>query len=101
MNEFERRWKLGATAAHRAEPMETPLAPFGFATRVVAQWQSRPSPSNLSLWQWHAWRVFKVVVVLTIVALLFNTFVELGEPTVSPLAAPTVEETVTDSISML
>ena len=76
-------------------------APLGFATRVVAQWQSRPAPSLLSLWQWHSWRVLKAVVVLLLVTLLVNTAVEMGEPSAPPLAAPAVEETVTDAISML
>ncbi len=101
MNEFERRWKIGAAAGRRARPAESAEAPLGFATRVVAHWQSQPAPSLLSLWQWHAWRVLKVVVVLLIATLAVDAAVELAEPSAPPLVAPAVEETVTDAISML
>jgi len=101
MNEFERRWTQGAAAARRATPAESTDAPLGFATRVVAQWQSQPAPSLLALWQWHASRVLKVVLVLMFVALAINTAVEIGEASPPPFAAPAVEETVADSVPLL
>jgi hypothetical protein len=56
MNEFERRWKIGAATA-RGTAGESPVeAPFGFATRVVARWQAAPAPSFAALWQRLAWR---------------------------------------------
>jgi hypothetical protein len=102
MNEFERRWRIGAGAARRLPPEDPAQAPLGFATRTVAQWQSSPMPSVAQLWQWHAWRVFKVVLVLMMVALLMNAAVELGEwVSPSPLAAPAVEDTVAEALWML
>ena len=101
MNEFERRWTQGTGAARRATPAESTDVPLGFATRVVAQWQSQPAPSLLSIWQWHASRVLKVVLVLMFVALAINMAAELSEASPSPFAAPAVEETVADSVSML
>jgi hypothetical protein len=101
MNEFERKWQEGAAAARRATPEESPEAPLGFATRVVAQWRSRAAPSLLSLWQGQAWRTLKVAVALLVLAFLFSAAAEMDEPSTPPLAAPAVEETVTDAISML
>jgi len=101
MNEFENRWQRGADAARRGTPAESPEAPLGFATRVVAQWQSRPALSLLSLWQGQTWRALKVAVALLVAALLFGAVVDLEQPASPPLAAPAVEDTVTDSICML
>jgi hypothetical protein len=101
MNEFERRWTQGAAAARRATPAESTDAPLGFATRVVAQWQSQPAPSLLSLWQWHASRVLKVVLVLMFVALAINTVAEITETSPPPFGPPAVEDTVADSVSIL
>ena len=49
MSEFERRWKLGADAARSMEPSATNVAPYGFATRVVAKWRAQPSLATV--WQ--------------------------------------------------
>jgi hypothetical protein len=49
MNEFERRWKLGADAARGSEPALPDDAPYGFATRVVAKWHAQPSIATI--WQ--------------------------------------------------
>jgi hypothetical protein len=101
MNEFERRWTRGAAAAHRTAPEESTDAPLGFATRVVAQWQAQPAPSLLALWQWHASRVLKVVLVLMFVALAINMAAEISESSAPPFAPPAVEDTVADSVSIL
>ena len=69
MNEFERRWKLGATAARAAGDAPPPVAPFGFTTRVVAAWQSAPVPALATLWQHLAWRALGGVA-LALAALL-------------------------------
>jgi hypothetical protein len=101
MNEFERRWTQGAAAARRATPEESTDAPLGFATRVVAQWQSQPAPSLLALWQWHASRVLKVVLVLMFVAFAINMAAEISEASAPPFAPPAVEDTVAESVSIL
>jgi hypothetical protein len=43
---------------HRPQPTDDELtAPYGFATRLVSQWQaSREAQAQLSLWQRLAWR---------------------------------------------
>lgn len=71
MNEFERRWKLATDAARRAADDRPLEAPPGFATRVVAHWQSAPATSLTQLWQQLAWRVFGGVAaaLLAVVAL--------------------------------
>lgn len=101
MNEFERKWTEGTAAARRATPAEATDAPLGFATRVVAQWQAQPAPSLLSLWQWHASRVLKVVLVLMFVAIAINTVAEITETSPPVFSAPAVEETVAESVSLL
>ncbi len=101
MNEFENRWSQVAAAARRGMPVESSEAPLGFATRVVAHWQSRPALSLVSLWQGQAWRALKLAMALLLAAFLFGAVVDLEQPATPPLAAPPVEDTVTDSICML
>lgn len=43
MNPFDARWKTAARVAQSSTPEQDDSAPFGFATRIVAQW---PAPEN-------------------------------------------------------
>jgi hypothetical protein len=97
MNEFELRWKLGAAAARRATTPASEAAPFGFATRVIAEWPSRAEPSLALLWQRLGLRI------LGIMALVLLTLVAYGALTMnheSPLDPP-VENGVADSFWLL
>lgn len=71
MNEFDSRWKIAAAAARRVADERPADAPFGFSTRVLAQWRSAPLPSTAALWQQLAWRVLGGVaaVLLAMIAL--------------------------------
>lgn len=90
MNEFERRWKLAAAAARQSDP-ETP-APYGFATRVIARWQSTPAPSLTMIWQRLAWRVLGGVAMVLAAMLAVETAIS---PQDDPLM-PAVGDTVSD-----
>jgi hypothetical protein len=97
MNEFERRWQIGARAARADAPSLSNDAPFGFATRVVAQWLAHPEPSLIALWQRLSLRV------LGVVALIFLGLAAYGALTVNgenPLQPP-VENAVADSVWFL
>ena len=92
MNEFERRWKLGAAAARGAADETEPQAPFGFATRVVAGWQSAPAPSLIVLWQWLAWRVLGGVVVALAALLAIDVALSTQDDPLTPEVGNTVSE---------
>ena len=96
-NEFERRWKSGIKAACRATPPQPEGARFGFASRVVAQWQTLPEPSISMLWQQLALRVLGAMALILVVVAAFGALSENGE---SPLHPP-VENAVADSLWLL
>ena len=90
MNPFDQRWLNAAKLAHQAEPPRDDSAPFGFATRVVAQW---PAPENTALlWQRLLARTLGV---MTAVLIIVATFVEVVDRDREPLRLP-VEDTVGD-----
>ncbi len=91
MNEFERRWKLAA-AAQRDLPGPESGAPFGFATRIVSQWQSAPSPSLAAVWQRLAWRTLGGVAMALAAMLAIDTALS---PQDDPLTAD-VGDTVSE-----
>ncbi len=62
--------RLARTARQSPEPAAAE-APFGFATRVVAQWQTAPAPSLASVWETLSKRILAVscaLMVITVVA---------------------------------
>ena len=97
MNEFDHRWQRGVEAARRAESAPSDEAPFGFATRVVAQWQAHPEPSLALLWQRLAWRVLGAMA-LVLVTLAAYDALSMGSD--APLPPP-VENAVADSAWLL
>lgn len=92
MNEFERRWKLGAAAAQRAADETESPAPFGFATRVVARWQSAPAPSLIAVWQRLAWRVLGGVAVALAAMLAIDVALSSPDDPLTPEVGNTVSE---------
>jgi len=99
MNEFECRWKSGAEAARRPAPMSAPSpeAPFGFAARVVAQWQADPESSLAALWQQLALRVLGVMALILIGLAAYGALTANGD---SPLQPP-VENAVSETCWLL
>lgn len=97
MNEFERRWKSGTEAARHATPAHSEDAPFGFATRVVARWHSRPEPSLAVLWQQLALRVLGSMAVVLVGLAAYGALSSVSD---SPLQPP-VENAVADSFWLL
>ena len=92
MNEFERRWKLGAAAARRAtEESETP-APYGFATRVVSRLPAVPAPSLHQVWQRLAWRVLGGVAVALAAMLAIDVALSPQDDPLTPEVGNTVSE---------
>lgn len=99
MNEFEDRWKKGVHAARLAESASaqpSDEAPFGFATRVVAQWQSQPEPSMSALWQRIALRVLGAMA-LILISLAAYDALSMGNDSLQP----PVENAVADSAWLL
>ena len=101
MNEFEERWKQGVKTARGAEPASTPApasdeAPFGFATRVVAQWQAHPEPPMSLLWQRLALRVLGAMALILISLAAYDAF-SMGNDSLQP----PVENAVADSAWLL
>lgn len=92
MNEFERRWKLAAEAAQRVAADPGTPAPYGFATRVVARWQSTPAPSLAAIWQRLAWRVLGGVAMVLAAMLAVETAVSPQDDPLTPAVGDTVSE---------
>ncbi|MEW6304912.1 MAG: hypothetical protein AB1705_15670 [Verrucomicrobiota bacterium] len=57
MHDSKDSWDRLIEAARQAPEPAMPEAPFGFATRVVARWQSAPPPTLLSVWELLARRI--------------------------------------------
>ena len=92
MNEFERRWKLAAAAARRTADEPEPQAPYGFATRVVARWQTAPAPSLIAVWQRLAWRVLGGVAVALAAMLAIDVALSSKDDPLTPEVGNTVSE---------
>ena len=97
MNEFERRWQMGARAARAGAPDLSSAAPFGFATRVVAQWQKNPEPSLITLWQRLSLRVLGVMTLILIGLAAYGALTANGDNSLEP----PVENAVADSFWLL
>jgi hypothetical protein len=87
MNSPDRSWEKLVAAARRA-PVETGAAPYGFATRVVAQAYARPSASPAALLEKFAWRGLFAAGAFSVAAVAFG-FTEFGRSTTDELAAAT------------
>jgi hypothetical protein len=96
MNEFEDRWMQGVKAARQATPAASDEAPFGFATRVIAQWQSQPEPSLNLLWQGIALRVLGAMAIILLSLAAYDAL-SMGDSSVQP----PVENAVGDSLGIL
>jgi hypothetical protein len=74
LHDSERRWPTLAFLASQA-PEPDAEAPFGFATRVVAQWKSHPREASVALLEWLTMRGLAVAVVILLgsAALSYDT----------------------------
>ena len=97
MNEFDRRWKLGLEAGRRFAPALSPEAPFGFATRVVAEWRAHPEAPLAILWQRLALRVLGAMALVLVGVAAYSVLSSSGD---SPLHPP-VENAVSDACWLL
>ncbi len=99
MNEFERRWEIGAAEVRKATPVEAAQPPFGFATRVAAQWQAerKPGPSALSIWETFSRRTLVGLAVV----LLFTVLLSWPAEGQNGIVRPPLEDTVTELFSTL
>ncbi|MDB6173947.1 MAG: hypothetical protein JWL59_3258 [Chthoniobacteraceae bacterium] len=98
MNEFDRRWKMGIAA--RDDAGQAPeSAPFGFATRVVADWleMARAEPSFATLWQALAVRLLGMLTMLLAVLVAYDALTS-PRPT---LLQPEIENAVADAVCFL
>jgi uncharacterized RDD family membrane protein YckC len=86
MNEFERRWKQAA--AHSAKPAGADVAPFGFATRVVAKWRAQPSLATI----WHRLALRFCTGVAIVVAVLASSQVLTADD--ADVLRPNIESVV-------
>lgn len=99
MSEFEKRWETGAEAARNALPKQDDTIPFGFATRVVAQWQAerKSATPRLLLWDILSRRALAgLAIALVITAVLI--WPTEGQ---SGLTQPALEDAVPESIFSL
>jgi hypothetical protein len=97
MNEFEHRWQKGVEAARRIGDAPSDEAPLGFATRVVAHWQSPSEPPLTLLWQRLAWRVLGAMALILLTIAAYDAL-SIGSD--SPVQPP-VENAVADSAWLL
>lgn len=93
MNEFDRRWKLAATARREADATEPQDAPFGFATRIVAQWRSAKGELPLAvIWQRLAWRVLGGVATALALVIAMHVTLDADGDELAPDVADTIPE---------
>lgn len=92
MNEFDRRWKLGAEAARRAAAALPDEAPFGFATRVVAHWRAAGAPPLATLWQQFSLRVLGGVALAAVLIAAAHLAFGTDGDSFTPDVASTVSE---------
>lgn len=97
MNEFERRWKLGAEVVRGDDDARPVEAPFGFSTQVIAQWQAQPAPTLAALWQSLALRALGAVTLVLVILVTYGTFSASHEE----FARPEIESAVADSLTLL
>ena len=97
MNEFERRWKLGAAALLGEDGALPAEAPFGFSARVVAQWQTPPTPSLTALWQSLVLRALGAVTLVLVILVTYGTFSSSHEE----FARPELENAVAEALTLL
>jgi hypothetical protein len=91
MNKHDQQWERLMQAAAQAPPRRLPVAaPFGFATRVVARWRERPSPSIFGIWKMLSARVLAFGCVVMI-ASLAATYGVISEELLRPAPDLTVQ----------
>ena len=98
MNRFDRNWQIGAAAARHASGEPLGEIPFGFATRVIAQWQARTRGASLDIvWE----RLGLRALVCSSVLLLASLAWSISLSTDGQSLKPPLEHTVADLFWML
>ena len=98
MKLFDRKWQIGAAQARQAPPPPMGEIPFGFATRVVAEWQARPrAVSPDAVWERFSLRALVCASVLLLISLAWSSSLSGDGQTLKP----SLEHTVADLFWML
>lgn len=92
MNEFDRRWKIAATAARPAPESPPTAAPFGFATHVVAHWKSAPPLPLSALWLRLSWRALGGVTAALLAIVAASAAFSPPDDPLTPSVSDTVSE---------
>ena len=93
MNEFDRRWKFAAAVGREANETQPGDVPFGFATRVVAQWRSGGGELPLAvIWQRLAWRVLGGVATALALVVAVHVTLDTEGDELAPDVADTIPE---------
>ena len=98
MNLFDRKWQIGAAAARKAPTPPLREIPFGFATRVVAEWRAlADAVSPEVVWERLGLRALVCSSVLLLASLAWS--VSLSPD--AQMLKPPLEHTVADLFWML
>jgi len=98
MKPFDRNWQIGAAKARQAPVPPLSEMPFGFATRVVAQWQSRThAASPDAVWERLSLRALVCASVLLLISLAWTSSLASD----GQMLKPSLEHTVADLFWML
>ena len=93
MKDFDRRWKLAAAAQREVDMAEPEAAPYGFATRVVAQWRSGSAELPLAvIWQRLAWRILGGVATALALVVAVHVTLDTDGDELAPDVADTIPE---------
>ena len=98
MKPFDRKWQIGAAKARQAFTPPLREIPFGFATRVVAEWQARTrTVSPDAVWERLSLRALVCASVLLLISLAWSSSLS-GD---GQMLKPSLEHTVADLFWML
>lgn len=98
MKLFDRKWQIGAAEARKATAPQLQGIPFGFATRVVAGWQSRTrAASPEAIWERLGLRALVCASVLLLISLAWSSSISADVQAFKP----SLEHTVADLFWML
>jgi hypothetical protein len=98
MKLFDRKWQIGAARARQAPALPLREIPFGFATRVVAEWQGRTQAvSPDAVWERLSLRALVCASVLLLISLAWSSSLS-GD---GQMLKPSLEHTVADLFWML
>ena len=98
MKTFDRKWQIGAAEARKAQAAPLREIPYGFATRVVAEWQARTrTVSPDAIWERLSLRALVCASVLLLISLVWSISLSAD----GQMLKPSLEHTVADLFWML